>query len=1026
MAKRDVEIAVRSTYDGAGVKQAETALQRYAANQRATANYRGLIENQRATAATTKALATELRNAGLAASGEQVKGFRASAAAARDASAQYEKARLALARSRGAAAQSGGSFAAFEGGIAARAQSEASAAAALRATSASRSLGDAILRVGEYQQRVARFAAFDRFASGVNTAEVATLRLAQNLDKVAAAQARVTTATVPATTALRNQTAGGTANKIVDAYSSKQGRGPLGLRPYELQNLSYQINDLVTQIAGGTPVMQAFAQQGGQIFQIFQSQAVALIRFIPLVGLATAALSPFISALITVGNKSASLKEFDLLLTRSGERASYTADELARLATRLDEYGGSLKQARAALTTFVTASVDPAYLERFGKTAIDTAKVLKIDVKDAAELVTTAFTGNADAILNLDDKLNFLTDAERKHIVKLRESKKDAEARAYAFDVFSKRYGETAEKMRGPWSSILDNFGKSWQAFVNHVNFIDFSKVKAEINGLMGLLVRLSELLPGVRTATSRATASRIGELDKEIAEQERLAAQNTALGNQAFALLNRQQATRLRGEKTGLQVTLATQQFRDGTSPIMQKPLPADTTRDPPPATNTSKPTKSAAEREAERLAKAQKEFNEDLDAANLKRQQEIGLLDETKRQAEVLTAVEAARAKAADAGLTFTEAQATAIRNSVGALFDAKAEQEGLNKVSQIALEQAIARGEEESRAAYIQRNLALENLTLLTAAGAARADQIGYAWDEAAAARDRAASEKSINDLLATQSELQQQMTFARENGNGSTYEALRLELDQVNAKLLLALNTSLAFWQSSSTPDAAGMILKYQGLIAQTQALGQKSIVTGAQINNMIAGGAVSAVDKFTQSLAEGANVFGSLRDAFLSFAADFLKQIAQMIMQQAILNAIGGGTGGGSGGAGGGIAAFISGLFRHNGGLVGSGGGFRQINPAAMLGAVQYHTGGLAGQKPDEVSAILKRNEEVLTEDDPRHRNNLGKGSPGAGTTVVNVFDPADFLDRALASDAGQRILFNHVSNNSSAFKAALG
>lgn len=146
----------------------------------------------------------------------------------------------------------------------------------------------------------------------------------------------------------------------------------------------------------------------------------------------------------------------------------------------------------------------------------------------------------------------------------------------------------------------------------------------------------------------------------------------------------------------------------------------------------------------------------------------------------------------------------------------------------------------------------------------------------------------------------------------------------------------------------------------------------------------------------------------------------------MIMQQAILNAIGGGTGGGSGGAGGGIAAFISGLFRHNGGLVGSGGGFRQINPAAMLGAVQYHTGGLAGQKPDEVSAILKRNEEVLTEDDPRHRNNLGKGSPGAGTTVVNVFDPADFLDRALASDAGQRILFNHVSNNSSAFKAALG
>ena len=37
-----------------------------------------------------------------------------------------------------------------------------------------------------------------------------------------------------------------------------------------LQNLSFQVNDAFTQIASGTSVMQTFAQQGGQIFQIFQ------------------------------------------------------------------------------------------------------------------------------------------------------------------------------------------------------------------------------------------------------------------------------------------------------------------------------------------------------------------------------------------------------------------------------------------------------------------------------------------------------------------------------------------------------------------------------------------------------------------------------------------------------------------------------------------------------------------------------------------------------------------------------------
>ena len=38
---------------------------------------------------------------------------------------------------------------------------------------------------------------------------------------------------------------------------------PLGLRPYELTNLSYQINDIVTGIASGQPAFQILAQQGG-------------------------------------------------------------------------------------------------------------------------------------------------------------------------------------------------------------------------------------------------------------------------------------------------------------------------------------------------------------------------------------------------------------------------------------------------------------------------------------------------------------------------------------------------------------------------------------------------------------------------------------------------------------------------------------------------------------------------------------------------------------------------------------------
>jgi hypothetical protein len=58
-----------------------------------------------------------------------------------------------------------------------------------------------------------------------------------------------------------------------------------------------------------------------------------------------------------------------------------------------------------------------------------------------------------------------------------------------------------------------------------------------------------------------------------------------------------------------------------------------------------------------------------------------------------------------------------------------------------------------------------------------------------------------------------------------------------------------------------------------------------------------------------------------------------------------------------------------------------------INAAAVglfEDAERYHSGGIAGLAPDEVPAILRRGEEVLTQADPRHRDN---GGGGGGTTM---------------------------------------
>lgn len=177
----------------------------------------------------------------------------------------------------------------------------------------------------------------------------------------------------------------------------------------------------------------------------------------------------------------------------------------------------------------------------------------------------------------------------------------------------------------------------------------------------------------------------------------------------------------------------------------------------------------------------------------------------------------------------------------------------------------------------------------------------------------------------------------------------------------------------------------------------------------------------------KTLADG---FMDVMAAFGQWAADFLMKIAEMILQQLLLNALQDAFGGESmtGGLGGAIARAITGITaakRHNGGLAGQGVG-RLYSPLVFANAPRYHTGGIVGLQPNEVPAILQRGEEVLTKQDPRHRNNGGaSGNSGSEQpiTVVNSFDPIDALGKALASTKGRKVLIKASSKERKAFRS---
>ncbi|MDD2005097.1 phage tail tape measure protein [Pseudomonas putida] len=162
---------------------------------------------------------------------------------------------------------------------------------------------------------------------------------------------------------------------------------------------------------------------------------------------------------------------------------------------------------------------------------------------------------------------------------------------------------------------------------------------------------------------------------------------------------------------------------------------------------------------------------------------------------------------------------------------------------------------------------------------------------------------------------------------------------------------------------------------------------------------------------------------SAKEAFSDFARSVLtevsKIIAKLLIQLAIQSMLNTYTGGASSGVSG-LMSMIG--MKHSGGLIGGAGGMsRYASMGLFAGAPRYHTGGEIGLKPNEVPIIALKGEEMLTESDPRHRKNLGKGGSSTSSSqprisIHNVLD-APSLASAMEGAEGERMVMNHIRAN---------
>jgi hypothetical protein len=314
---------------------------------------------------------------------------------------------------------------------------------------------------------------------------------------------------------------------VMSGQGHKLG-GILGLKPYELQNLGFQINDVFTQLASGASIEQTLAQQGGQLLQIFPGIFKVIVQRIPEIALAVAVFGSLAAAIGRVNETAAGVREFKSALDINIDGTMFDPKLLEDNAHQLQNYGAKIKDARTELKEFIAAGVDPSKLVQFGAASQDLADAIGIKLPEAAKKLAEGFTNGYDGVKKLDEAYNFLEPDQRRAIKTLYDQGRGADAAGLAFDIFSGKVGKAAADARGPWTEAARGLTTTWRNFLDAL--ADTGVVTA-MTGALNLLAGALRLVTGAVNGPSiqkqiegldaTALGKRRAELDAAKKEQE-------------------------------------------------------------------------------------------------------------------------------------------------------------------------------------------------------------------------------------------------------------------------------------------------------------------------------------------------------------------------------------------------------------------------------------------------------------------------------------------------------------------------
>jgi lambda family phage tail tape measure protein len=255
-----------------------------------------------------------------------------------------------------------------------------------------------------------------------------------------------------------------------------------------LRGVPAQITDIAVSLQGGQNPLTVLLQQGGQLKDMFGgirpamaalgSQALALVN--PWT-VAAAAIGTFVIAGYQAENQTKALSNS---LITTGNFARLTTAELYSLAEGLDELQNTTT-ARGVETITAVVGTGKFVGDQIMMVAT-AAEQMRIGTGRAVEETIAEFSKLRDdpvrAIIDLNDKYHFLTEAQFDNIRALKESGRETEAVAEAFRLYSEAINDRTPAMlenmgllESGWHGIKSAAAEAWDGIVSGISRADRS-----------------------------------------------------------------------------------------------------------------------------------------------------------------------------------------------------------------------------------------------------------------------------------------------------------------------------------------------------------------------------------------------------------------------------------------------------------------------------------------------------------------------------------------------------------------------